>query len=51
MLYYLSSPDSNPMSYSDRMVRNKLYSVFVNNIILELFNWLKYGPTECGCLA
>lgn len=33
MLYYLSSPDSNPMSYSDRMVRNKLYSVFVNNII------------------
>ena len=33
MLFYLTHPDANPMSYSDRMVKNKLYSTFVNSVI------------------
>ena len=33
MLFYLTHPDANPMSYSDRMVKNKLYSAFINNIM------------------
>jgi len=33
MLFFLTNPDANPMSYSDRMVKNKLYSAFINNIV------------------
>ena len=32
-LYSALSPDANPMSYSDRYVKNKLYNIYINSVI------------------
>jgi len=32
-IYSALSPDANPMSYSDRMVKNKLYNIYIDNVI------------------
>jgi len=32
-VYSSLSPDANPMSYSDRYVRNKLYNIYIDNVI------------------
>jgi len=32
-VYSALSPDANPMSYSDRYVKNKLYNIYINSVI------------------
>ena len=48
MLFYLTHPDANPMSYSDRMVKNKLYSTFVNSVINDTRSFTNRTDSKGG---